>query len=141
MSSALIIKSFMQKEKIDLSKPEENKEDFWQIVVDDIAAKYFSQYAYPTNYYSELLKIKEYCQRNKIELIVWLPPNHVDYQKRIEDFGLVTEYKKFKSDMGMFDVLYDYTERKDIILNKDNFSDPMHFTKAVGDRIINELGI
>ena len=135
----ITVKSFFSKEKINLHKPSRNKEEFWEFQLDETATKFYKQFDYSQEYYNELNKISSFCKENNINLIFWIPPTHIEFQKRKKDFGLEEYDKKFISDLQSLGELYDFDIDSEITRNKEDYGDPMHFGNDVGLKVYKEI--
>ncbi len=51
-----------------------------------IPHKFFEKTAYPDNYYKNLCNISDYCGKNNIKLIFWIPPTHMDFQNSLKEY-------------------------------------------------------
>ena len=138
-SVALITKSLLNKEEVELLKTGMSREEFWQWQITEIPDRFFGQYAYPDNYYEDLRSIADYCRSNKIKLILWIPPTHSDFQQRLEEFDLQEEQERFKLDLTHLGDLYDYNYPNELTKNKENFADPLHFNRDIANRIREEI--
>lgn len=136
---SLILKSYVTQEKIALDKPNVSKDEFWKFIVRERAIKFYEQFGYPDEYYRELKKISEYCAANDIRLIFWVPPTHIDFQKRKADFGLEASDERFVSDLKSLGELYDFDYPSELTTNVDDYRDPMHFDNRVGEIVYEEI--
>jgi hypothetical protein len=118
--------------------PNSSKEQFWENQLTQINLTY-GPYIYPDNYFEELRYISEYCIKNKIKLIFFIPPTHIDLQKKVHEFNLQGFEMKFKNDLKMFGDVYDFDYPSDLTKTKDNFSDPFHCTPYISMVVINEI--
>jgi hypothetical protein len=137
-STMLICRSMLLHEQIDLYKPPFSREDFWQNQL-DLVSRYLSNYSYPENYYKELIKIANNCLVKNIKLVFVVSPTHVDLQKKIHEFKLDEQDKKFKVDIGTFGDVYDFNFPNVITNNKNNFNDPFHFNDSISNIIVKEI--
>lgn len=126
-------------EQIEIGKPDMTKEEFWDYQINVTAEKFYSQYLYPDNYFKELKKISEYCKAEKINLIIWIPPTHIDFQNRIADFGLNAEQERFKLQLQQIADVFDFDYDSELTRDSSNFKDPLHFTEEVGKQIYHEI--
>jgi hypothetical protein len=137
-ATALICKSLIFDEKIDLYKPPFTKEVFWQNQL-VLAERYLKNYSYPLNYYNDLREISEFCLVKNIKLIFVISPTHIELQNKIKQLNLADDYSKFKCDIGSFGDLYDFNYPNIITSNKNNFKDPFHHTDSVSRIIVKDL--
>lgn len=139
-STALICKSKITGEKIDIEKPPFDREEFWKYQLEH-SARFYSTYSYPQNYFRELKEISDYCFKNKIELVFCISPTHVDLQKKIDEFGLRAQREKLVDDMRMFGDVYDFDYENAITKNKDLFGDPYHVRDSIPRVILTEIAL
>ncbi|MBN1182928.1 MAG: hypothetical protein JXB49_11615 [Bacteroidales bacterium] len=137
-SSLLIIKNLFVKDKIERNKPNMSKKDFWDFQLNR-AKMFYEKYAYPDYYSRELAHISEYCKTNGIKLIFYIPPTHIELQKRVKDFHLEKYEFKFKEDLAGTGTVYDFDYPNDITKNKDNFEDPFHFNDSIAKIVKKEI--
>ena len=103
------------------------------------ATKFYENYAYPDNYFEELKEISNYCSQNNIKLIFWIPPTHIEFQQRKIDFGLEKFDQQFVSDLQSLGDLYDFDFNSELTRNKEDYSDPMHYSHKIGEIIYHEI--
>jgi hypothetical protein len=137
-STMLICRSLIMDEKIDLYRPPESREAFWQSQL-DLSARYMKNYTYPKNYYLELKKMADYCDEKNIRLVFVLSPTHVELQQKIHEFNLDGAYSKFKQDIESFGDVYDFNYPNDITNDKNNFGDPYHHKPAISRIVADEI--
>lgn len=127
-SSFLIIKSLITNENINIEKPPYSKEEFWEHQLKVSGPNFYKNYKYPSKYYNDLKNISDYCSTNNIKLIVFIPPTHIDLQKKIKEFHLEKENEQFRKDLVSLNVpVFDFNFENTMTQNKDNFGDPFHF--------------
>lgn len=122
-----------------IRKPNMSKEAFWQQQLKRQGSKYYSLYKYPVRYTRMLQKIADYCVAHHIELVLFQPPTHVDLQKIPEKYGLKKEREKFVQEMRSMATFINFDYPSKITLDKENFSDPFHFTQTIAQRVEQEL--
>lgn len=120
-----IKKQFFIKD-LKIGHPDMNFDDFWSYQINTIGKRFYQKYKHPDKYYSELVRISDYCNANNIKLFIFIPPNHVDWQQRISDFSLEEENKEFLNEMSGIGTLYNLDVADEFTQNKQNFFDPMH---------------
>jgi len=138
-STFLICKSLVSKKEIVVNEPPLNKEEFWEFQLTQTPKKFFEKYSFPDNYHQDLIDISTYCQQNKIKLIFWIPPSFIDFQNTISAYNLEDFNEQFKSDLMAIGELYDYEYENKLTIDKDNFSDPLHFNYEIGRYIRDEI--
>lgn len=136
-SMAVILKNKILNKPYTVGVPEMTTQEFWDYQLNSAANNVYRIYKYPDNYFSELKKIKQYCQKNNIELIFFIPPTHIELQKKIQEFDLVAYQKKFKADLKSLGSFYDFDFPNALTNNKENFDDPYHCTDAIS-KIVTE---
>ncbi|WP_299797914.1 hypothetical protein [uncultured Maribacter sp.] len=135
----LNIKSMFIEEEISLHKTKMSKDKFWRYQLNVTGPKFYTHFAYPTEYYRDLKEISQYCIKNDIKLIFWVPPTHIDFQKIKNDHNLEELDKKFISDLNTLGKVYNFDIDSNITRNADNFRDPMHFDREVGLMVFSDL--
>lgn len=138
--SEVVFKAMIQNVKnqffvrdLEIAVPNMDFDAFWAYEIDVIARRYYQKYRHPDFYYAELKKISAYCRANDIKLVFFIPPNHVDWQRRAADFGLEEEHRLFLSEIGALGTLYNLDTANEFTRNKNNFLDPVH---PVNDSLI-----
>ena len=81
----------------------------------------------------------KYCRVNHIKLIIWIPPSHIQFQEKIDDYGLTWACERFKEDIGSIGDVYDFDYKSQLTRSKENFKDPLHFTDEIGYQILDEI--
>ena len=89
----------------------------------------------------ELVNISDYCKKNNINLVFFIPPTHIDLQEQVKYFSLQKEENKFKNDLHNIAKTYDFDYSNKLTVNKNNFSDPFHLNKELFSLILNDLFI
>lgn len=138
-STFYIVKSLITGKEIILDKPSMTKEEFWEYQLNESAHKFYSKFSYPTNYAEELKTISDYCHSNHIQLIFWIPPTYIDFQKRKEDYQLEKIDSTFVNDLSNFGLLYNDDVDSELTRAKENFEDPMHFDGKTGELIFTRI--
>lgn len=138
-SAFLILKSYCSKQKISINEVSMTKEEFWQFQLNDTPEKFYKKMAYPDNYYSDLVSISEYCSKNDITLIFWIPPTHIDFQNCLEKYNIEEKMNKFLEDIKSIGTVFDFNYSNEITRDKECFRDPLHFTHDIAIRIRREL--
>jgi hypothetical protein len=106
--------------------PDMNKDEFWKYELDDVARRFYQKYKYPDGYHKDLIRIADYCRKNNIKLVFFIPPNHVDWQKRIADFNLEEQRQVFIRDIERMGILYNLDVVNDFTQNREKYFDPVH---------------
>jgi len=138
-STMLIIASLVTNKTINVEKPNYNRNEFWKYQLESSANNFYRDYKYPTSYHKDLIKISDYCKKNNIKLIFFIPPTHTDLQHKVNEFKLESSEKVFKTDLEKLGLFYDFDYPNEMTENKDNFSDPFHYNDTLATIVINEI--
>ncbi len=122
----------------DLESPNMSPEQFWEYQL-EFAANHYRVYAPPAWAKPELKKITEYCQHNDICLVFIILPSHVDLQNIVKVTGRAPEYRQFKEEIAGLATTYDYDYPNSLTRDRENFSDPFHFSDATGDLLVHDI--
>lgn len=138
-SALLILESFISDTLVVTYEPSASKEEFWKYTIETMGEKFYQQFGYPDEYYGELKNIAKYCASNDIKLIFWIPPTHIDFQKRKADYGLEEMNRRFVSDLRSLGELYDFDYPSELTRDQADYRDPMHFDVRVGEIVVEEI--
>lgn len=138
-SSFLILSEFITGKENTIGKPKDSRAKFWDASVNRYGKKFYDNYGYPDDSYLRLLAMVDYCNENSVELIFWIPPCSKDINDIIDEYGLTTENERFINDIRSLGKLYDFNSDKSITSVRDNFTDPSHFNKQLGEKIYQEI--
>ena len=138
-STFLIIKSIFTNKTINIEKPNLNKVDFWKYQLEISADKFYRNYEYPKYYHKGLMEISDYCKKNNIKLIFFIPPTHIDLQQKVNEFELGAAENVFKTDLEKLGFFYDFDYDNKMTENENNFSDPFHYNDSIANIVINEI--
>jgi hypothetical protein len=136
-ASYFIIYSKITKIKMNIDKPPMGKSDFWHYQLNVAAKSYYNSYRYPKEYFNELKKIADWCNQNNIQLSFIIFPTHIELQNKVMEYGLISEEKRFKSDLAELGNVYDFDYPNGFTIVKDNFKDPFHTLQT--DNVISEI--
>lgn len=139
LSTFLICKSLVTDKTVNIEKPNRSRDDFWKYQLESSANNFYRSYTYPTDYHKSLLEISDYCKKNNINLVFFVPPTHVDLQQKVNEFKLEAAQVKFKSDLSKLGLFYDFDYANEITENRVNFSDPFHYTDSIANIVIKEI--
>lgn len=84
---------------------------------------------------SELIKIRDYCEKNNIEIIVYLAPDNIIMDKYYNS----EQYNIFKKKLAEIFSYYDFSTENEIIINSENYINYNHFSAHTGDLIIDRI--
>ena len=122
-----------------MERPGLNKNEFWSYQLEISARNYFREYKYPDKFYEQLAEISDYCHKNNITLIFFIPPTHVDLQETVQEFDLEEIESKFKRDISGLETRYDFDYPNAVTINHSNFTDPFHCNDSIGQIVIGEI--
>lgn len=123
----------------EIESPPFTKDEFWDYQLYSAAANFYRAYSYPQEYFNGLKSVSDYCFENNIKLIFVIPPTHIQLQKRIHDFQLTDQEKKFKSDLKQLGDVFDYDYPSELTNSKLNFVDPFHSIDSISRIVVNEI--
>jgi len=116
-----------------------DKGRFWAWALENWPPQQFGRWNYPESGHSQLREISDFCRDNRVELVFIITPNHRDYQKKIAEFHLDQEQERFKSDIALLGVTYDFDLPNEWTANRENFSDPIHITENAARLMMGEI--
>ncbi|MVN22041.1 hypothetical protein [Mucilaginibacter arboris] len=133
------IEQILKKKNVD-SKPPMTREEFWKWSISTKASDWYGKYEFPNLLYSELLNFDRFTKKKGIEVIFIIVPHSEEFHKRLIEFGLGEEEKKFKKIMSSLNAkVYDFDYLNSITTNKNNFRDPVHYNDSIGNLIVREI--
>jgi hypothetical protein len=138
-STLLILKAIIFNSKVEIGKPDMSAEKFWQYQLDVTANRFLTGHTYPAAYYESFKEIAEYCNKNNIKLVFFIPAGHVDLQKKTPEFNMQADEIKFKEDVKKLGDVYDFNFPNALTEEKNNFSDPFHFKDEQARTMVDEL--
>ena len=71
--------------------------------------------------------------------IAALQNNHIDLQQKANEFNLVSEEIRFRTDLTKLGLIYDFDYPNELTKNSKNFKDPFHINDSIGEIIIKEI--
>jgi len=117
-----------------------SKEEFWKWTLETKANYWYGKYEFPEKTYRDLIKLDDFSKKNNIELIFIIVPHHNDFHQKLVEFGLTEMEFKFKKIMSSLNAkVYDYDYFNRITIDKNNFTDPIHYNDSIGELIVNEI--
>jgi hypothetical protein len=125
--------------EVTIGTPDITVDAFWKEQIEGPAAKFYKLYKYPEKFHAELQKIADYCHENNIRLTLFIPPTHIDLQKKIEEYSLTEESERFKADLKAMANVIDYDYDTWLTRHKENFMDPFHLNNRLDTIIIGAL--
>ncbi len=138
-STFLILKAIIFNAKVEIGKPTMSQEEFWKYQLNVTANRFLVNHTYPAAYYESLKKISEYCNKNSIKLVFFIPGGHIELQKKIQEFNKQEDENKFKKDIKKIGDVYDFNYPNELTKERNNFSDPFHFKDELARTVVEEL--
>ncbi|MCK9492370.1 MAG: hypothetical protein M0Q24_09775, partial [Sulfurimonas sp.] len=96
----------------------------------------------PSSIDANLNRIKEVtqlCQKNGVELILYISPVHISHLDMIESLGLGDTYNYMKHKLSFVHPYYDFGTKNTITQNFINFRDSSHTVKSIGRLIFERI--
>ncbi|MBI5636852.1 MAG: hypothetical protein HZA03_02655 [Nitrospinae bacterium] len=104
----------------------EDKDKLWNRALSTADTMLYG-YERPNDLYREFARIVAYCREHNIAIVLFIPPVHVDVQKRIEKHNLLREYNIFKNDMiNLGPEVVDFDTVNNITEDRNKWADPQH---------------
>jgi hypothetical protein len=110
-------------------KSAEERKYLWDNVLSVTEQRYYKNYSYPREYLVLLKEMKEYCDRNSINLYFIIPPTVVDMQNLIDINNLKSQKETFVSDLSKITTTYDLDFSNALTNTREMFFDPVHLNK------------
>lgn len=131
--------SQLTKTDLKLGEPPMDRDAFWQYQLQHGLTRYFERYVYPTRYRRELGELGRYCAQHGIQLTFVIFPSNLDAQRLMEKHQLGEARERLRRDLAALATVYDFDYENDITRHRENFTDPVHFTKPVAAQLIREI--
>jgi hypothetical protein len=122
------------------SIPPMTRDEFWNYIVTVRATEHYGRYRHPDELYRRIQNMVTFARGQGTDVTFVIVPHHIDFQRRVQDFGLTEEATRFRrelNDLGVRVIDYDYPNA--VTADKSNFRDPLHCNKAVSSMIVNEV--
>jgi hypothetical protein len=100
---------------------------------------FFGNYSYPAEYFNELKKIVDYCNKNNIELKFIILPTYKSTLEYLENKNLLSMRDRFKNDIKSLAYVYDFDYPSQITEVRENFIDYFHPRNHVIDNLTKEI--
>ncbi|MDY6782681.1 MAG: hypothetical protein SW833_09080 [Cyanobacteriota bacterium] len=106
--------------------------------------KFHSNYTFSENYFEEFKKIVELCQKQGIELKVFIPPAHATDNEAIRVTGQWEAFEEWKRKMVKIVPVWDFSGYNSVVTEPiqakmENYADNSHFTVRVGNWILDRI--
>ena len=110
----------------------------WNKALDMVNGTY-SDWKQPKSLQAKLEQVRRYCVDRKIQLVFFLPPNQVDLQRKVDQFGLTGEYATYKAYLGNLGTVFDYDVSSAITRDRKNYADPFHVREDTARWLVRDL--
>ena len=119
--------------------PPMDHDDFWVHQLEVTTQEVCRRYEYAPEFADSLRGIIAYCRDKRIAVNFIIFPEHEDLVARYSLYGREQEYRRFQDEIPALTRTYDFAARREIIGNKELFSDPYHTINEVYLGIIDEI--
>ena len=109
-----------------MGKPDMSKDEFWKYLLTTNGKRFYQKYKHPDQFLRQLSEISDYCKKNHIKLVFFIPPTHVELQQRIADFNLEKDNFIFIQEISKLGKCYNLDTSNEYTQNRKNFNDPFH---------------
>lgn len=135
-----VVKATFAKKQIINSRPDMSQDEFWNYIVTVRGKEHYGKYAYPLALYQQLQQMVDFAKQQGTEVTFIIVPHHKDFQREVAEYGLTTDYIRFKVDMSNLGArVIDYDYVNNITSNRADFNDPIHYNKEIGNLIVDEV--
>lgn len=131
--------SHILKADMKTDRPQMDKDKFWQVQLGTNTSMYYGRWRKPHVLLKELTRMAEFCARKGIDLIFYIPPTHVDLQRKVIEHGLADEYLRYKRDLSRLGKVVDFEFENSVTLDRANFGDPYHAKYPVLRDVVHAL--
>ena len=121
------------------TEPDMSPAEFWTFQLGEATDRRFSTWRRPVVLASRLAAVRDYCQANDIEIVVFIPPSYNAQQRRLAAFDLDAEYARYKTEMKRLGQVLDYEVPGALANDRANFLDPRHCIPEISRRIVGEI--
>ena len=134
-----IMKAVFTGENINTNPPM-LKDEFWKYIIETRAYQWYGRYKFSEKLQNDLMVLDSFAKENNIKLTFIIVPHNREFHNRLVEFGLSEAENKFKTIMGNLNAtVIDYDYENIITVNKNNYSDPLHYNNEIGHLIVNEI--
>ncbi|WP_373073957.1 hypothetical protein [Sulfurimonas sp.] len=109
--------------------------------IDYAAKRRYSSYIFPVKELERLNLMSEYCKKNNINLVFFIPPNYIEFDKKIDEYNLRLKYDKMMNELRKLGTIYDFNSNDEIKYNINNYSDGIHFKSNITELIVKDLAL
>ncbi|MGB3511952.1 MAG: hypothetical protein WBA93_22480 [Microcoleaceae cyanobacterium] len=106
--------------------------------------KFNAKYQLSSQFLDEFKKVVDLCQKNQIKLILFISPSHATQWEAIRATGEWSTFEEWKRKVVKITPVYDFSGYNSITTepiynDMENYTDNSHYTKKVGDLILNRI--
>ncbi|HBF61733.1 MAG TPA: hypothetical protein DDW48_10050 [Methyloceanibacter sp.] len=103
------------------------------------ASNDWRRFSFSDELWDKIAEIADWCDREGINLVFFVPPTIVEMQHRITDFGLADVNHTFRARLAQFAPVVDFDFDSPLTRDLDNFKDAYHFDSGVARAIVGEV--
>jgi hypothetical protein len=119
--------------------PPGTKEYYWKYKLWSVGNFKYQHAIYPADTVRELIKMKNFCDKNGVKLTFIIVPSHTDFQGLVDKFGIRNEYNRYKKDLASISTTIDFDYKNSFTTDKNTFGDPAHFKPCTMKKVAVEV--
>lgn len=121
-------------------KPDMTKEEAWEYITKDLTRHWYERFAYSDELEIKLNEFSSFAQKNNIQWTIIIVPHHAGFRNKLSEHNRDGDLKRFHGFLRDLNAtVIDYDFDNSITMKKDNFDDPVHYNKEIGNMIIEEV--
>ena len=124
-------------QSVSLSAPAMSRDAFWRKQIDESLVQLLHEYQYPDAVAAGLERMAADCRRHGTQLIVIIPPTHVEIESKVVALGHGGDVDRFKAFVATLGTVYDLDYPNAFTRGRENFSDPFHTVRD--DMLVREV--
>ncbi len=94
---------------------------------------------FSTDYWKKIIEIANWCNKNNINLIFFIPPTIAEMQQQITNYGYSDANHTLRVELSQIAPVVDFDFNNPVTQDLDNFNDAYHFNFKLAKSIIGEL--
>ena len=135
-----VVRASLARQQAVNSTPPMSEDAWWNYIVTVRGREHYEKYRYPLDLYKRMQELVAFAKTQGTEITFIVVPNHADFQKRVQEFGLLEQYLRFKHDLSCLGVrVIDYDYVNAITTDKSKFRDPLHSDAEIGRLMAQEV--
>lgn len=119
--------------------PDVPRDEFWRRQLGSEVARSLSRWQRPERLQRRLEEVSRHCREAGIELTFLIPPNHVELQAKVDEYGLRPEYDRMKVELAELAPVVDLDLPSELTRGDSNYKDPFHLTPEAAEQVVREL--